>query len=70
MKEFQSTFQTSRFYFAEFGGPLNPELVQSTAFSSLYSASNVLTLAEVDGGDGSGKGNFWLAKERKTRGSV
>ena len=47
---------------------MKPEVVQSTAFSSLYSASHVLVLAEVDVGDQNGKANFWLAEGGKTTG--
>ena len=50
------------------GDLLKPEVVQSTAFSSLYSASHVLVLAEVDVGDQNGKANFWLAEGGKTTG--
>jgi len=47
---------------------LKPEIVQSTAFSSLYAASHVLILAEVDAGDANGVTNFWLAEDGKTTG--
>ena len=50
------------------GDLLKPEVVQSTAFSSLYSASHVLVLAEVDVGNQNGKANFWLAEGGKTTG--
>jgi len=50
------------------GDLLKPEVVQSTAFSSLYSASHVLVLAEVDVGDQNGEANFWLAEGGKTTG--
>ena len=52
----------------ECGGPLKPEVVQSTALSSFYSASNVLILADMDGGDDNGRANFWLAEGGKTTG--
>jgi len=42
------------------GGSLKPEVVQGTAFSPLYTASNIFNL--------SGQTNYWLAKHGKTTG--
>ena len=47
---------------------MKPEVVKSTAYNSVYPASSVLILGEVDAGDDNGKGNFWLAEGRKTTG--
>jgi len=52
------------------GGPLKPKVVQSTAHSTDYPASNVLILGE-EGEDeylANGKANFWLAETRMTTG--
>ena len=50
------------------GGPLNPEVVQSTAYSSGYPASNVLILGEEDAYLGNGKYNIWLAGKKTKEG--
>jgi len=55
-------------YCGECAGQLKPEIVQSTAFSSLYPASSVLILGEVDAPLANGEANFWLAEEGKTTG--
>ena len=52
----------------ECGGPLKPEVVQSTGFGSTYPASSVLILGEEDGTLDSGKENYWLAENYKTTG--
>merc|ERR1712192_276376 len=54
---------------ASCGGPVRPEVVQSTSYSSLYPASSVLILGEEDAWmHGSGKHNYWLAEHKKTTG--
>ena len=50
------------------GGPLKPEVVQSTAYSSGYPASNVLILGEKDAYLGNGKYNIWLAGKKTKEG--
>ena len=51
-------------------GPLRPEVVQSTAYTSDFPASSVLILAEEDAyvGYNNGYFNFWLAEYQKTIG--
>ena len=49
------------YWILECGGPLKPEVVQSTDFSPLYSAKSIFVLS----GD---KTDYWLAKHRKTEG--
>jgi len=51
----------------ECAGPLSPEVVQSTAYSSLVPASSVLILGEEDAW-ANDKANFWLAEFGKTTG--
>ena len=43
-------------------------MVQSTAYSSSFPASNVLILGELDAQVGNGKYNYWLAEGRNTTG--
>ena len=47
---------------------MNPEVVQSTAFSSNFPASSVLILGETDAHLTNGKLNYWLAEQEKTTG--
>ena len=47
---------------------MKPEVVQSTAFNSLYPASSVLILGEEDERWSNGTHNFWLAERGKTTG--
>jgi len=49
-------------------GPLSPEVVHSTAYSSFYPASSVLILGEEDGFLDNGEANFWMAKSHQTSG--
>ena len=44
------------------------EVVQSTAFSSTFPASNILILGEEDDWMANGKTNFWLAEQEETSG--
>ena len=60
----------STFPILECAGPLSPEVVQSTALSSRYPASNVLILGETDANLGNGKYNFWLAGINGWRGFI
>ena len=50
----------------ECGGPLKPEIVQSTAYTSNHPASSVLILGEEDACMEDGKCNYWLAELGKT----
>ena len=50
------------------GGPLNPEVVQSTEISDLYPASSVLILGASDTWLGKKLTNYWLTKYHTTRG--
>jgi len=53
----------------ECAGQLNPEVVQSTAYSSgWYPASNVLILGENDAWLDISKTNYWMAEQGKTTG--
>ena len=49
-------------------GPLNLEVVQSTAYSSNYPASSVLILGEEDALMDNRKRNYWVAEGGKTTG--
>ena len=46
-------------------GPMNPEVVKSTAYNSRFAASNVFVLGEVDAMV-DGQANHWLAEYRNT----
>ena len=54
--------------FTECGGPLKPELVESTEYSSSYPASSVLILGEEDAKLANGNRNYWSAEGEKTAG--
>ena len=50
-------------------GLLQPEVVQSTVYTSIYPASSVLILGETDAIlSNSNKRNYWLAAHKKTTG--
>ena len=49
-------------------GPLHPEVVDATQYSSSFPASNVLVLGERDDLLSLQKSNFWLAQLNKTEG--
>ena len=56
------------FNILECEGPLQPEVVQSTALISFFPASSVLILGKQDGLLGNDSFNFWLAESQKTTG--
>merc|ERR1712192_32718 len=60
---FQASLQTEGC-----GGPLRPEVVQSTAHHSNFPASSVLILAEGDAYLGNNIYNYWLAENQKAEG--
>ena len=49
-------------------GRLKPEVVQSTAYNSIFAASNVLIWDEEDASLGNWKTNFWVAEHEKIDG--
>ena len=70
MKVKKSNLLYYKYYFLACGGPLKPEVVQSTSHDDFSIASNVLILGEVDAWQSPSNGltNFWVAEKGKTDG--